>query len=103
MNALHEKKMLDNSIVIFTTDNGGHPDHPKVGKFPWIVSNSASNYPLRGVKGSLWEGGIRGSALVWSSLFKTNSSQRVSNDLMHITDWLPTLLESAGGYIKDFG
>lgn len=92
MSALHEKEMLNNSIVIFTTDNGGPADG--------FNFNAASNYPLRGVKHLLWEGGIRGSALVWSPLFKTNNSQRVSNDLMHITDWLPTLLEAAGGYSR---
>lgn len=88
--ALHKKNMLNNSIIIFTTDNGG----PAAG----FNQNAASNFPLRGVKDTLWEGGVRGCGLVWSSSFKPKYSQRVSEDLMHITDWLPTILDAVGNY-----
>ena len=45
---LEGKGMLENSVIIFTTDNGG----PANGfNFNW-----ANNYPLRGVKASLYEG-----------------------------------------------
>ena len=40
--------MYDNSVIVFTTDNGG----PAAG----FDLNMASNYPLRGVKATLWEG-----------------------------------------------
>lgn len=46
--ALENKRMLKNSIVIFTSDNGG----PAAG----FNLNAASNYPLKGVKNTLWEG-----------------------------------------------
>ncbi|XP_065663200.1 arylsulfatase J isoform X9 [Hydra vulgaris] len=46
--ALNEKKMLDNSVIIFTTDNGG----PSNG----FNNNWANNFPLRGVKATLFEG-----------------------------------------------
>lgn len=85
--ALSNRNMLENSIIVFSTDNGG----PAAG----FNLNAASNFPLRGVKNTLWEGGIRGAAFVWSPLF--NKTQRVSNRLFHITDWLPTLLSAAGG------
>jgi arylsulfatase A-like enzyme len=88
--ALSKRNMLENSVIIFSTDNGG----PAAG----FNLNAASNYPLRGVKNTLWEGGIRGAAFVWSPLF--NSSQRVSNQLFHISDWLPTLLKAAGNVVK---
>lgn len=46
--ALRSKSMLENSIIIFTSDNGG----PAAG----FNLNAASNYPLKGVKNTLWEG-----------------------------------------------
>lgn len=85
--ALAQAKLLSNSIIIFSTDNGG----PAAG----FNSNAASNHPLRGVKNTLWEGGVRGVGLIWSPLLKTR--QTVSNQTIHISDWLPTLLHAAGG------
>jgi len=84
---LRQSNMLENSIIIFSSDNGG----PAQG----FNLNFASNYPLKGVKNTLWEGGVRAAGLIWSPLLK--KSQRVSNQTMHIIDWLPTLLEAAGG------
>lgn len=79
--------MLQNSIIVFTTDNGGPADGFNI--------NAASNWPLRGVKNTLWEGGVRGAALLWSSLML--KPQRVALQTMHIMDWLPTLYFAAGG------
>ena len=59
VSVLQEKDMLKDSIIVFTTDNGG----PAAG----FNQNAASNWPLRGGKDTLWEGGVRGSAVVWSS------------------------------------
>lgn len=89
--ALSEEGMLKNSIIIFSTDNGG----PAAG----FNLNAASNFPLRGVKNTLWEGGIRGAGFIWSPLLKNR--QRVSNQLIHITDWLPTCLHAAGGDVNE--
>ncbi|KAG8222731.1 hypothetical protein J437_LFUL008127 [Ladona fulva] len=86
--ALSQKGMLQNSIIVFSTDNGG----PAAG----FNLNAATNWPLRGVKNTLWEGGVRGAGLIWSPLLN-NGKGRVSNQLMHITDWLPTLISAAGG------
>ena len=83
--------MLKNTIVLFTTDNGG----PAAG----FDQNAASNYPLRGVKSYLWEGAIRGAGFIWSPLIKRN--QRVEDKLLiGIQDWLPTLYEAAGNLLK---
>lgn len=88
--ALQTKGMLQNSIIVFISDNGA----PTVGPF----SNWGSNYPLRGIKDTLFEGGVRSVACIWSPLLVQSS--RVSTDLVHITDWLPTLFTAAGGDIS---
>lgn len=45
---LRKKNMLRDSIIVFSSDNGG----PAAG----FNLNAASNWPLRGVKNTLWEG-----------------------------------------------
>ncbi|XP_017769891.1 PREDICTED: arylsulfatase B-like [Nicrophorus vespilloides] len=89
VSALQAKGLLENTILVFASDNGA----PTVGQY----SNWGSNYPLRGIKATLFEGGIRGVAFAWSPLFV--QSGRVSADLIHISDWLPTLFTAAGGDI----
>ncbi|CAG9762956.1 unnamed protein product [Ceutorhynchus assimilis] len=84
--ALREKHMLENSIIIFMSDNGAAPEG--------VHANHGSNYPLRGIKSSAWEGANRNIAAIWSPLIK--KPKRVSNHLMHISDWLPTLFTAAG-------
>lgn len=79
--ALDAKGMLSNSIIVFLSDNGA----PTIGTYP----NWGSNYPLRGLKDTLFEGGVRDVAFIWSPLIVY--SGKVSYNLFHITDWLPTL------------
>nr|CAH7753973.1 unnamed protein product [Callosobruchus chinensis] len=87
LRALQSRDMLRNSVLVFSTDNGG----PASG----FNLNAASNWPLRGVKNTLWEGGVRGAGLVWSPLLQRRSRLHIGQ--MHIVDWLPTLLEAATG------
>ncbi|XP_075167273.1 arylsulfatase B [Haematobia irritans] len=84
---LQKQNMLNDSIIIFSTDNGG----PAEG----FNLNHASNWPLRGVKNTLWEGGVRGAGLLWSPRLK--KTRRVADQTMHIVDWLPTLLSAIKG------
>lgn len=87
--ALHERNMLENSIIVFSTDNGG--------AVQGMDKSSGSNWPLRGSKYNMWEGGVRGTAFIWSQLLSSSTSMnRVSSNLMHISDWLPTLYAAAG-------
>lgn len=51
------------------------------------------------LKFSLFEGAIRGAACIYSPLIRHSS--RVSMQLFHITDWLPTLYSAAGGNSND--
>ncbi|XP_070560404.1 arylsulfatase B-like [Ptychodera flava] len=89
--ALQANGMYNNSIVVVTTDNGG----PTNG----YDGNDASNWPLRGCKHTLWEGGVRGTGFVHSPLL--SAPGRVTTEMMHVCDWLPTLYHAAGGDIKD--
>lgn len=93
--ALDNSGLLNNSIIVFTTDNGGAA--------AGFNGNAASNWPLKGTKDTLWEGGVRGSAMIWSPLLEEKFRSRVSTELMSIEDWLPTLYSAAGGQVSDLG
>ncbi|OXU23546.1 hypothetical protein TSAR_005431 [Trichomalopsis sarcophagae] len=93
VSSLGDRGMLKNSVIVFMSDNGG----ATIGKF----RNWASNWPLRGTKYTLFEGGVRSVAAMWSP--KLLSKGRVSEQLFHVTDWLPTLFQVAGGDMRDLG
>ena len=76
-----------------SSDNGGAVDG--------FGDNWADNFPLRASKSYYYEGGVRSSAFVWGNLFKNRSGQ-IAQNLMHITDWLPTLVDFAGGNSAEF-
>lgn len=81
--ALKEKGLLDNTLIIFSSDNGG----PSPGKV-------TSNGPLRAGKGTIYEGGIRVCAFAsWPG--KIPAGKTVSEPLQGV-DWYPTLLKLAG-------
>ncbi|XP_054610957.1 arylsulfatase I-like isoform X2 [Dunckerocampus dactyliophorus] len=84
--ALRKYGFYRNSVIIYSTDNGAQP------------FTGGSNWPLRGRKGTYWEGGVRGVAFVHSPLLRRR--RRVSKALLHITDWFPTLVGLAGGNVS---
>ncbi|MEM6468950.1 MAG: sulfatase, partial [Planctomycetota bacterium] len=79
MDALERLDLYDNTMVIFTSDNGG---------LPQFVA------PLNGSKGALYEGGIRVPACVWWS--GINDAGRTCNTPILGMDWYPTMLDAAG-------
>ncbi|XP_041472305.1 arylsulfatase I-like [Lytechinus variegatus] len=84
---LKESALYENTLIVFTTDNGG-PAHG-------FDYNYASNWPLRGVKHTTWEGGVRAVGFVWGALIEKPG--RKSDGMMHVCDWVPTLYGVAGG------
>ncbi|KAL3272016.1 hypothetical protein HHI36_022482 [Cryptolaemus montrouzieri] len=87
---LQQQDMLKNSVIIFLSDNGA--------QLASEYRNGGSNYPLRGGKFSLHEGGIRNTAALYSPLLKQKGY--VYEEILHITDWLPTLYSLAGGNVS---
>ena len=77
INSLENNNLLDNTIIIFTSDNGG------------ALHYSASNKPFNGGKGNMLEGGIRIPCIVkWSNVIKPG----VVNDPIMLMDFYPTLV-----------
>jgi arylsulfatase A-like enzyme len=85
MQQLEDLGIADNTIVCFTSDNGG------------VSSGDAfatSNLPLRGGKGRQWEGGIREPFYIKApGLTKAGATSAVP---VNGIDWYPTLLDLAG-------
>ncbi|MCA9008345.1 MAG: sulfatase [Planctomycetaceae bacterium] len=76
---IEELKLDDNTMVVFTSDNGGTPQYVA---------------PLNGSKGALYEGGIRVPAAIWWKGIKQPG--RVSDEPILSMDFYPTLTELAG-------
>ncbi len=79
---LKNQGILENTIVVFSSDNGGS------------LSLGSNNGDLRGAKGSPWEGGMRVPGLImWADHI---AAGQVLKQQIAIQDWLPTLLEAVG-------
>ena len=79
---LTSRGMMDNTIIVFTSDNGAY--YRSVG----------SNYPLRGGKSSFLEGGMRAVSFVHSPLLQKTGY--TNKHLHHVTDWYATFQNLAG-------
>ena len=80
--------IADNTILIFTSDNG-----PALGDWNGF-SQRRFNYELNGGKGNTYEGGIRVPLIMrWAD--GLDGGRRI-RDMAHFTDWFPTLLKLAG-------
>jgi arylsulfatase A-like enzyme len=92
--ALEETGQREQTLIIFTSDNGGIESlkNAYVGKVPDSPLNS-ENDPLRGQKGTLYEGGTRVCAFAnWPAKLKP----RKFTTPMHCVDWLPTIASLVG-------
>lgn len=78
--ALEEKGMLENTLIVFCSDNGGIEE--------------ADNRPLRSYKGDSFEGGVRVPGIAfWPGRIKPGST---SAELVYVADWYATFAEIAG-------
>lgn len=90
LDAIDAAGIADNTIVIYSTDNGPH-----MNTWP-----DAAMTPFRSEKDTGWEGAFRVPAMVrWPGHIKPGT---VSNDIISHMDWLPTFLAAAGATdVKD--
>ena len=85
MQTLREQKLDENTLVIFTSDNGG-------------FAKATDNTPLRANKGSNYEGGIRVPLIIkWPGKSKPGS---VSDEPVVSTDFYPTILAATGQALR---
>ncbi|XP_070532639.1 arylsulfatase B-like isoform X2 [Ptychodera flava] len=89
VNALRRHGLWDNTLIVFSSDNGA----------PQGEGSQGSNWPLRGTKGSLFEGGTRAVGFIHGSMLEKTGY--VNNQLIHAVDWYPTLSAVAGAKTLD--
>ena len=94
--ALDQKKMRENTLVVFMSDNGGTHNALFAGEGDMSkVKIPCDNGPYRNGKASLYEGGTRVAALAnWPGHIKAGGTV---DQMIHVVDWYPTLVGLAGG------
>ncbi|HEY6385990.1 MAG TPA: arylsulfatase [Candidatus Acidoferrum sp.] len=81
---LDDQGLRDNTIVIYSTDNGAET----------VTWPDGGTTPFHGEKGSTWEGGFRVPCLIrWPGVIQPGT---IYNNIMSQEDWMPTLLAAAG-------
>jgi len=87
---LRHQHMYDNTLIVFTSDNGG----------PIYEIGGANNHPLKGGKFSDWEGGVKTNAFVSGGYVPSHRRNTRHDSIVSIADWYPTLCEIGGGTRK---
>jgi arylsulfatase A-like enzyme len=88
LDKLEELDLMDHTLIVFFSDNGGNEYDIVNGEYP------TNNDPLRYGKGNIYEGGIRVPCIVvWPGKVEPNT---VSSEIIQSIDFYPTLLEVAG-------
>ncbi len=84
--ALEQRGILENTLIVFSSDNGGP------------INLGASNGGLRGSKGSLYQGGVLAAAFAtWPGHIPAGVTIA---EPLHMVDWYPTLIRRAGGSLE---
>lgn len=87
---LKKKDMWDNTLMVVSADNGG-------------AKCMGSNYPLKGSKGTFFEGGVRALAFASGGLIPGGMKGKSTDGFIHIADWYPTFSNLAGVDPTDSG
>lgn len=87
---LKKKGMWENTLLVISADNGGAPC-------------GGSNYPLKGCKGTFFEGGVRSLAFANGGLIPKEMQGKSVEGFIHIADWYPTFCKMAGVDPDDSG
>lgn len=85
LDTLDRLKIANNTVIVFASDNGGNMYNEVDGTSP------TSNAPLRGGKATMWEGGVRGPAIVAYPACVQSGTR--SDEIIQSCDFYPTLLE----------
>ena len=88
--ALKDRGMWENTLLIYTSDNGGPAGQASSG-------HSGNNFPLRGGKTNFFEGGIRVASFVSGGIIPQRMRGQTLSGYIHVCDWYPTMLGLAGG------
>jgi arylsulfatase A-like enzyme len=98
IDALEKRKMRENTLIFFLSDNGGTRSNLFVGEAAVKGELPPSNGEYRDGKGSVYEGGTRVVAVAnWPGHVKPG----VVNDMMHIVDIHPTFARLAGAQLGE--
>src|SRR5262249_6466114 len=82
---LEQMGQLDNTIIVFTTDNGAEA----------ISYPDGGVTPFKGQKGEAYEGGYRAPCVIrWPGVIKPGT---VFTEMFSALDWMPTFVQAAGG------
>ena len=87
---LKERGMWSNTLFVVSADNGGSQCH-------------SSNYPLKGAKFTLFEGGVRSLAFANGGVLPDSMRGKTSEGFIHVADWYPTFCKMAGVDPSDSG
>ena len=88
LDTLDRLNLSRNTIIVFASDNGGNMYNEIDGTTP------TSNAPLRGGKATMWEGGVRGPAIVVYPEYVSAATR--SNEMIQSCDFYPTILQLTG-------
>lgn len=85
---LKELNLWHNTLIVFTSDNGGSYE---------MDDTAGNNWPLRGGKSSSFEGGVRATSFVSGGYLPSTQHGKIEHGVMHIADWYATFVKGIAG------